>query len=265
MATFNSRTVPAAKMALVLGISLAAGYGARADATNNVEAWAMNEFHRTQLQFQSNTNNAAAAWEFARACFNVADFITNSTEHAEVARLGIAASRQAILLEPDSVAGHYYLGLNDGELARVETLGALRLVRQMEREFKMASRLDRRFDDAGPERTLGLLYRDAPGWPISIGNRRKALQWLQDAEKTAPASPENHLNLLETYLQWHQRADAEQEWQKLNALWPVAKTNLTGQVWAQSWADWTTRRDAAGRALGKTLKTEKSPRNRHAP
>ena len=167
--------------------------------------------------------------------------------HAGVARQGMAASRQAIALQPDSAAGHYYLGLNLGQLARVETFGALRLVRQMEREFKTAANRDSGLDDAGPERTLGLLYRDAPGWPMSIGNRRKALVWLKEAEKIAPTSPENHLNLLESYLQWHERAAAQRELQALDALWPAARTNLTGPTWEQSWADWSARRNAAAR------------------
>ena len=266
MATFNSRTILPRKIALVLAIHLVAGCVAMAGGTTNTfVARAEAEFHKTQVQYQSNTNNPVAAWEFARACFNYADFVTNNAEHAAIARLGISASRQAIAREPDSVAGHYYLGLNLGQLARVETLGALRLVKQMEREFKTASGLDSRFDDAGPERTLGLLYRDAPGWPVSIGNRHKALQWLNEAEKIAPASPENHLNLLETYLQWHQLADAKQELRELHALWPTAKTNLTGQAWEQDWADWTARRDAAEKNLGETSKMEKSSKTRHNP
>ena len=233
--------------------------------TNRFAARAEVEFHKTQIRFQSHTHDAADAWKFARACFNFADFATNSTEHAAIAQLGIAASRHTIALKPNSAAGHYYLGLNLGELARVETLGALRLVKQMEREFKTAARLDSRFDDAGPERTLGLLYRDAPGWPISIGNRRKALQWLNAAEKIAPSSPENRLNLLETYLKWHQRTDAERELQKLNTLWPVAKTNLTGLAWEQDWVDWTSRRQTAEKKLNEISKTDRYSKGRHNP
>ena len=99
--------------------------------------------------------------------------------------------------------------MNLGQLARTETLGALKLVREMEREFKTAAELDGHFDYAGPERSLGLLYRDAPGWPVSIGSRRKAREWLEQAEKLAPEYPENHLNLVESYLQWHDRAGGE--------------------------------------------------------
>ena len=79
----------------------------------------------------------------------------------------------------------------------------------MEREFKTAEDLDEHFDYAGPARCLGLLYRDAPGWPFSIGSRRKAREWLERAAKLAPDYPENHLNLVESCLQWHDRAGAE--------------------------------------------------------
>ena len=65
--------------------------------------------------------------------------------------------------------------MNLGQLARTEYLGALTLVKQMEQEFKAAGGLDPQFDHAGPKRNLGLLYRDAPGWPVSIGNPSKSL------------------------------------------------------------------------------------------
>ena len=250
MATFNSQPRPAAKVTLWLVVWLTACSAAvGAENTNSFAARAEAAFQQTQKQFQSNTNDLTAAWEFARSCFDLADFATNDAERAAIARQGIAACRDAIARESNSAAAHYYLGQNLGQLARAETLGALRLVRQMEREFKTASRLDGVFDYAGPERSLGLLYRDAPGWPASIGSRRKALEWLKHAEELAPAYPENHLNLLESYLQWHEPADARQELEQLDALWPAARQKLTGPAWEQSWADWTARRDQARERL----------------
>ena len=96
-------------------------------------------------------------------------------------------------------AGALLSGHDYGQLARAEapSLAAYRLVRQMEREFKTAADLDKSFDYAGPERTLGLLYRDAPGWPVSIGSRRTAREYLELAAKLAPDYPGNHLNLVE--------------------------------------------------------------------
>jgi hypothetical protein len=259
MATFNYEHHFTAKWLLLLGVWLAAGFAAAADGTtNNFAAQTEAEFHRAQKQFQSNTNDVTAAWQFARASFDFADFATNGAERAAIARQGIAACRQAIARASNSAPAHYYLGLNQGQLARAETLGALRLVRQMEREFKTAAGLDGGFDYAGPERSLGLLYRDAPGWPTSIGSRRKALEWLKKAEEIAPAFPENHLNLLESYLQWHEPAGAKRELQELDALWPAARTNLARPKWDQSWADWSARRDAARKRLDETSKAEQS-------
>jgi len=207
------------------------------------------EFHRAQIHFQSDTNNSTNAWQFARACYNFADFATNNTERAAIADQGIAACRQSLAHETNSAPVHYYLAMNLGQLARTELLGALKLVREMEREFTIAAGLDAQFDFAGPERNLGLLYRDAPGWPASIGSNRKAKNYLELAEKIAPDYPENHLNLAESFLQWHENADAKPELDALDSLWPQAQTNFIGEQWEQSWADWSTRRAAAHKKL----------------
>jgi tetratricopeptide (TPR) repeat protein len=254
-----------ASWALVLGVWLAAAGFAEADegGTNIFAVRAEVEFHRAQKQFQSNTDDVTAAWKFARACFDFADFATNNAEHAMVARLGIAACRQAIARASNSAPAHYYLGQNLGQLARTETLGALKIVREMEREFSTAIRLDGHFDYAGPERSLGLLYRDAPGWPTSIGSRHKACEWLKQAEKLAPAYPENHLNLVESYLEWHERTAAKHELQALDVLWPAARANLAGPAWEPSWADWSARREAVRKRLGETSKPVESPKSRH--
>jgi hypothetical protein len=251
MATFNSTSRAAARATLILGLWLAAARLATAgeSGTNDFAARAEAEFTRARNHFQSDTNNATAAWEFARAGYQFADFISNSTEHAAVARAGVIASRQAVTLEPDSAPAHYYLGLNLGQLARTETLEALILVRQMEREFKTAARLDGHFDYAGAERYLGILYRDAPGWPVSIGSRHAAREWLELANQLAAEYPENHLNLVESHLQWQERADARRELAALDVLWPTARTNLVGPAWDANWADWSARREAARKKL----------------
>jgi hypothetical protein len=166
--------------------------------------------------------------------------------------------------ETGSAPGHYYLAMNEGQLAEAEapSLAAYHLVKQMEREFKTAADLDKSFDYAGPERCLGLLYRDAPGWPFSIGSRRKAREnGLEQAAKLAPDYPENHLNLAESFLQWHETDNAKNELAALDALWPDAQTNFTGEAWEQSWDDWSTRRDAARKKLKKLSAPAKSSKN----
>jgi hypothetical protein len=254
MATFYSKPRRATKWTSAAGILvLAAGIMLAGEAQWNISAaFAEAEFHRTQAKFQSDAKNPTNAWQFARAAFDYAEFSTNDIERAALANQGIAACRPLVAREPKIAAGHYYLAMNLGQLARTELVGALALVKEMEPEFKAAGELDAQLDHAGPERNLGLLYRDAPGWPASIGNPSKARSLLRQATKLAPDYPENHLHLIESYLKWNESDGAKRELRTLDAVWPAARTNLTGEKWEQSWDDWSKRRAAARKQLAIT-------------
>jgi tetratricopeptide (TPR) repeat protein len=215
------------------------------------------EFHRAQSEFLNRTN-AAAAWEFGRACFDLAEFATNNTTRATIAKQGIAACRQAIAKQTDSVPAHYYLGMNLGQLAQTEFVGALKLVREMEREFKIAANLDKSFDYAGPERNLGLLYREAPGWPWSIGSRRKAQTYLEQAVKLSPNYPENVLNLAESCLRWNEPDQARTQLDALNSLWANAQKTLAGPKWEPGWEDWSARRQMVQKKLDEGIASKPS-------
>ncbi|MGA2028676.1 MAG: hypothetical protein ABSG87_01190 [Verrucomicrobiota bacterium] len=265
MATFNSKTRRAIKCGLVAaGFIFAARIVFADEAQNKIfAARAEAEFLRTQEQFQSDTNDSAAAWQLARACFDFADFAKTKAERAALAQQGIAACQQLLARDFNSAPAHYYLGMNFGQLARTETFGALRLVKEMEHEFKIATELDEHFDYAGPERNLGLLYRDAPSWPTSIGGHRKAREWLERAAAVAPDYPENCLNLLESFLNWNDRIGAQHEMKALDELWPQAQKKFFGESWEQSWADWKERRDVAREHLKEMFKPLQAPHNNH--
>jgi len=252
------RRIPAVFLAVLAG-TIFAGESLHQIFAGRAEA----EFQRAQTQFQSNPNGPAVAWQFARACFDYADFATNDAGRATVANQGIAACRQLLVRESNSVPGHYYLAMNLGQLAKAEapSIAAYKLVRQIEREFKIAAELDARFNHAGPERSLGLLYRDAPGWPVSIGSRSKAREGLEQAVKLAPEYPENRLCLIESQLQWSDRTGAESELKTLDALWPSAQTNFIGVTWEQNWSEWSTRREAARQRLAEPVISAKPPKN----
>jgi hypothetical protein len=200
-------------------------------------------FDQAQARYRSQMDNPEAGWDFARTCYDWADWATNRVQRAAVAREGIAACQQSLLFT-NSVLAHYYMAMNMGQLARSEKLAALKLVRQMESEFLIAANLDSNADFAGPERGLGLLCRDAPGWPLSIGNRSRSRQFQESAVKLAPDYPGNVLNLAESELTWGDKTAAKKELAALDALWPAAQKALTGEAWEESWDDWSQRRDA---------------------
>jgi hypothetical protein len=222
------------------------------------------EYQRAQAQFQSHTNDPAAAWQFARACYDLNDFITNRAGRADLANEGIAACHQSLARESNSAPAHYYLAIELGQLADTKrNLAAYKMVREMEREFKVAGDLDEHFDYAGPARCLGLLYRAAPGWPISIGSRHKAREWLAQAVKLASDYPENHLNLAESFWQWKDREAVAKELRSLDALWPSAQTNLAGETWERTWNDWSGRRDTLRKRLNESAEPLKPSKNSH--
>jgi tetratricopeptide (TPR) repeat protein len=233
------------------------GYGLRA-GINQAASLASKRFQEAQAEYKKLPRDEQAAWQFARATFDLAEFATNSTERSQVAEQGIAACKQLLEREPNSGPGHYYLGMNLAQLARTRGIGALKLVTEMEHEFGRARELDASLDFAGPDRNLGLLYRDAPTL-ISIGSRVRAKKHLERAVELAPDYPDNRLNLIESFLNWGDRPGVKRETKALNEAWPRARAALTGENWTSSWVDWETRREKVQK------KVEEPPRGLDAP
>lgn len=248
------------QLGLLLG-GLAAGFAESATPPAAAEAARVERhFVAARQSYLATQTNASLAWQFGRACFDRAELATNHAERAKLAEQGISACRHAILLQPGAAAAHHYLAMNLGQLARTKTLGALKLVTEMESEFKAARQLDERLDYAGPDRSLGLLYLLAPGWPTSIGSRAKARQHLRRAVELAPEYPENRLALAEACLRWGDRPGAKRELKELEALWPTAVAALTGEEWQAAWTDWQARLERAKAALAEEPRLQTSPR-----
>ena len=218
-------------------------------------------FHETKARYEKEPRNNEAVWQFARACFDLADLATNNAQRAEIANQGIAACKQLLSRDSNSAPGHYYLGMNLGQIAQTRGLGALKLVTEMEREFSAARDLDSSFDYGGPDRNLGLLYRDAPTM-VSIGSRTRAKKHLQRAVELAPNYPENRLNLIEACLKWNERNPAHNELKTLEELLPRARANFGGKAWEASWADWEERLRKIRKKIEEPAKAITSPRQK---
>ncbi|MEI8288053.1 MAG: hypothetical protein WCH99_01160 [Verrucomicrobiota bacterium] len=246
--------------AIFLLLALALPADGQVSTNKTFIARAEKEFLLAQQSFRSNTNDLVAAQQLARASFELGELLANDIRLAEIARCGIETCRQWLAIASNSAPGHYYLAINLGELAQAQapSLTAYRLVHEVEREFLAAAALDVHIDYAGPARCLGLLYRDAPGWPLSIGSRRKAREWLVRAAALAPEFPENQLNLAETYLKWRQKEEAGNSLANLAAVWPAAQTNLTGIRWEKDWFDWKQRRVSVQTEFDRIYKAQSS-------
>jgi tetratricopeptide (TPR) repeat protein len=206
-----------------------------------VPAIIQRNYEAARRRYESNPNDDQAAWQLGRACFDRAEFPRDSAERASLANEGMAACRKVIARQTNLAAGHYYLAMDMAQLARTKLLGALPLLSEMENEWKTALALDEKMDYAGPDRYVGLLYRDAPGWPVSLGDNSKARRHLLRAVELSPNFPENHLNLIESYLAWNETGAATRSLEKLRLLWPAARKEFAEEYWEESWKDWNQR------------------------
>lgn len=235
-----------------------------AAAQANFTARIQQAYHAAREEWRQNPSSVASAIAVAHAACDLAEIVKSDSEREEIAQLGIDAAREAVRSDPNSAAAHYWLGMNFGELARTKTLGALSLVKQMAEEFFKARDLDEKVDYSGPNRSLGLLYRDAPGWPTSIGDKRKARDYLKRAVDVSPEFPENQLCLLETYEKWGERNNFLSQFKASEKVMSDARSKFSGTAWESNWADWESRFDkmkSAAGAVGRASAPKKGNRN----
>ncbi len=245
---------------VALGCTLFAGVAESDPQWAEFARRAHEKYVAARNRYLAESTNPVATWEFGRVSFDRGEFSTNDTERAAIAEQGIVACRQLIARDINSAEGHYYLGMNLGQLARTKSLGALRIVDEMEREFKLSRALNEKFDCAGSDRNLGLLYLEAPTI-ASIGSRTKAKQHLLRAAVLFPMYPDNRLNLLEAYMKWGEHAAAGRELDALKKNLPRSRTDFAGEQWAAGWAEWDMRLKKAEARLEGTSKALVSPRH----
>jgi hypothetical protein len=205
-------------------------------------------FHLAEQARLQGTNTVELSWRFARAAFDWADAQTRDRDRARLAQAGIDACNSALSLDANCAQAHYFLALNLGQLAQTKTLGALRIVTRIEAAFLAALAADPSVDNAGPDRGLGLLYLEAPGWPTSIGDRTKARRHLERCVELAPTHPGNRLALAEALLEWRDREGARAQLDAIDRDWPSNRLRLATPDLEADWRVWLQRRNAiAGR------------------
>jgi len=209
--------------------------------TNAFAARREREFSQALARLEQLPGNSEALIAVAHTAFEWGEFAQNDDQRAAIAQRGIEAARGATNSAPTNAEAHYWLAMNLGQLARTKLLGALKLVLVMETQFLHALDLDDHIEYAGPDRCLGMLYRDAPGWPASIGNKKKARAHLERASTLHPDFPENQVVLLESYQEWSEKDDFERQFQTTEKKMSEARRRLTGPKWEQNWDDWDKR------------------------
>ena len=223
-----------------LGLFFLTGEG-RAALSTNFQARAQAAFAAAEKAWSQNSTNYDAKIALARTVFDLAEFAEDKKERERLADIGIRAARAAIETSRERVEGHYYLAMNLGQLARTKMLSALKILDEMEAEWSAARAIDPKYDYAGPDRSLGILYLEAPGWPTSVGNKKKARFHLERAVTLAPNCPENLISLMEAYVKWKDWSALEKRMKEYEKLLPAARKEFVGEEWDYEWSQWEQR------------------------
>ncbi len=107
----------------------------------------------------------ASAWRLGRAFFFLGQEAPTKAEAKQFFKRGVAAASSAIRLEPASVEGQFWLGVNLALLAGSENvLSAMMDAVRAKRVLRRAVDIDPGFHGAGPLRVLGRLQHRLPKW-----------------------------------------------------------------------------------------------------
>jgi len=135
----------------------------------------------------------------------------NASERLRQAEFGLSLARQAISLLPENPLPHYLAAILTGLVAENDPARGLSLVPDIESEAAKAVELEPGIDNAGPHRLLGELYLQAPGFPISIGDKELAVEHFREAVRIAPTHYENRLDLIDALTRNEQTVEACRE------------------------------------------------------
>lgn len=157
---------------------------------------------------QQDPKSEEAAWKLARAQYWLG-LHAPKEQKLDVYQKGVDAAKQAIALNPKSVAGHYWLGVNYGVYGSAKgVMESISLVNPIKAEMATVIELAPDYEAGGPYRVLGRLYYKLPG--IFGGDNDKAMEYLRTAVKKGPHRYLNHIYLAEVYYDEDKSQEANQ-------------------------------------------------------
>jgi tetratricopeptide (TPR) repeat protein len=143
--------------------------------------------------------HAEGASEGARLAYRAAQVAPDRDESRRDYQRGIAFARAALARDPNDPGGLLWLAANlGGEALTHGKLHALGVVDEVERTLLRLDQVNPGYDHAAASRALGRLYQKAPSI-ISIGNSKKAADYLGRALARAPDFPGNWVYAADFY------------------------------------------------------------------
>jgi tetratricopeptide (TPR) repeat protein len=164
-----------------------------------------------QKAVAADPGNYPAWWHLARACWWWGDHAPRQARLALFDQ-GKTAGEHAVALQPQGRDGHYWLGVCMGRTGEERgVLNSLFLVDPIAKEMETVLALHPH--DAEAQHVLSILYRKAPGWPLSRGDMQKSLSLAREAVANRPDLINTHVGLALTLMALNQKEEAKKELQ----------------------------------------------------
>ncbi len=190
-------------------------YEGRADLSKASEA-----LEKYRAAYVSKEDAYGAAWRIARAHYWLGDHTPDKTEKKRLFEQGIYYAKKAVEIEAEKPDGHYWLGICYGVYGEAKgVLKSLSLVKPIKEAMNKVLELDPGYDDGGPDRVLGRVYHELPGF--AGGSKKKSLEHLLRSKELGPRVGLTRIYLADTYLSLDEVEKAREELESVLAMEPA--------------------------------------------
>ena len=180
-------------------------YEARADLSKAKEA-----LEKYREAYITKEDAYGGSWRIARAHYWIGDHTPDKAEKKRIFEQGIYYAKKAVELGPEEPAGYYWLGICYGVYGEAKgVLKSLSLVKPIKEAMNKVLALDPAHDDGGPDRVLGRVYYELPGF--AGGSKKKSLEHLLRSKELGPRVGLTRIYLADTYLSLDEVEKAREE------------------------------------------------------
>lgn len=126
--------------------------------------------------------------------------IAPSSKKEAIYERGAEFGKKGIELSPDHLESNFWLSVVYGMLGEAKgIMSSFFLMEPIEKHATKAMKINEGYFYGAPLRVLGYYYHRIPGWPISKGDNKKALEYMRQALVYGPDFFLNHLYIAQIY------------------------------------------------------------------
>lgn len=138
--------------------------------------------------------------QLAQAYYYSATLSSSAAKKLDDFYRGLEAAKKSTDIDPDNLEGNFWYGINLGRVASTKSdISQIKNIKEIVKSMERVLEKDPHFMAGGPYLVLGRVYLEAPGMPISIGDKEKALQYFKKALELDESYYETHYYLMEFY------------------------------------------------------------------